>query len=89
MYLRPYLSEPRRQLILVLSIEKCGMSSRNELLYILSVASLLVPRFLPIMWACYRCMSILQVKSTQETIIPVVVPFDRIWGMLWSCSSAK
>jgi len=52
MCLRPYLSEPRRQLILVLSFDRCGVPSRDVLLYILSGASLLVPSLSPIAWAC-------------------------------------
>ncbi len=52
MCLRPYLSEPRRQLILVLSFDRCGVPGRDVLLFILSGASLLVPSLSPIAWAC-------------------------------------
>jgi hypothetical protein len=87
MYLRPYLSEPRRQLIFVLSLDRCCVSGRDVLLYILPGTSLLMSSFPPIAGACCRCMSIFHIKSTRETVIPIVESFDWVWGIHWCCSS--
>ena len=90
MYLHPYLSELRRQLILMLSLYRCSMYGRNVLLYIISVAPFLVTSLLLIPWACCGCMPIFGLKATQETIVPIVETFHRIWGVsLYSFSSTK
>ena len=89
MYLRPYLSETCRQLILMLSLHRCRMPGRNVLLYIISGAPFLVSCLTPIPWACCGRMPILYAKPARETIVPIVEAFDRIWCCRCSCSSTK
>ncbi len=48
MYLRPYLSETRGQLVLVLSFDGCSMARRDVLLHVLPVTAFLMSRFAPI-----------------------------------------
>ena len=88
-YLRPYLSERRRQLILVLSFHRCQMPGCNVLLYIIPGTPFLVSHLSPIPWACHGRMSILNAEAAQETIVPIVETFYRIWGCRSSHSSAK
>ena len=78
MYIRPTLSEPRRQLSLMLSWHLWHMTGGNVLLYITASASLLMSHLMPIPGACLWRMPILDVEPTRVAIIPIIVPFDRI-----------